>query len=223
VSLRRLTLATGERADLLVDFSAASPGDSITLRSAEFEVPGMMMGMGGMGGGMGMGMRGAGGVPQGGALDLLEFVVSEERGPALRVPSALNPSLEAQADDGSVTRSFHFDSQMMRHTINGRGFIMDRIDQQVPLGRPEVWEFVNDGGFPHPVHVHGGQHRILSREGGRGQLMPWERGLKDTALLFPGERIRMAVRFTEPGIFLLHCHNLEHEDGGMMSNFEVVG
>jgi FtsP/CotA-like multicopper oxidase with cupredoxin domain len=221
VTLRRLMLATGERADILVDFSAANPGDSIMLRSAEFAVPGMMMGMGGMG--RGMGMRGAGGLPQGGALDLLEFMVSEERGPALRVPPRLNPSLAAPTDDGSVTRSFHFDSQMMRHTINGRGFIMDRIDQQVPLGRPEVWEFVNDGGFPHPVHVHGGQHRILSRAGGRGELMPWERGLKDTALLFPGEAIRMAVRFTEPGIFLLHCHNLEHEDGGMMSNFEVVG
>ncbi|MBT8404558.1 MAG: multicopper oxidase domain-containing protein, partial [Gemmatimonadetes bacterium] len=76
--------------------------------------------------------------------------------------------------------------------------------------------------FPRPVHVHGGQHRILSREGGRGGVMPWERGLKDTALLLPGERIRMAVEFTYTGIFLLHCHNLEHEDAGMMSNFEVV-
>ena len=224
VTLRRLTLGTGERADVLVDFSAASPGDSIMLRSAEFEVPGMMMGMGGMGSmGRGMGMGGGGTIPQGGALDLLEFVVSQEAGPARRLPERLNTEVDAEPDDGAVTRSFVFDSQMMRHTINGRGFIMDRIDQQVPLGRPEVWEFVNNGAFPHPVHVHGGQHRILSREGGRGQVMPWERGRKDTALLFPGERIRMAVRFTEPGIFLLHCHNLEHEDGGMMSNFEVVG
>lgn len=219
VTLRRLTIGTGERVDVLVDFSSVRPGESIVLRSAEFEVPGMMMGMGGRG----MGMSGAGGVPQGGGLDLLEFVVSEAEGPPLRVPGRLGTPLEERGDDGAVTRSFVFDSQMMRHTINGRGFIMDRIDERVPLGRPEVWEFVNNGAFPHPVHVHGGQHRILSREGGRAQIMPWERGLKDTALLFPGERIRMAVAFTEPGIFLLHCHNLEHEDGGMMSNFEVVG
>lgn len=213
VSLRRLTLATGERADLLVDFSAATPGQSIMLRSAEFEIPGMMMGMG---------MQRMNRVPQGGAMDLLEFLVSDEEGPGLDLPPQLDPSLDAPPDPGTVDRTFRFDSRMMQHTINGRSFEMDRIDERIPAGRREVWEFVNDGGFPHPVHVHGGQHRILSREGGRAGLMPWERGRKDTALLLPGERIRMAVEFRYAGIFLLHCHNLEHEDAGMMSNFEVL-
>ncbi|NNK61681.1 MAG: multicopper oxidase family protein [Gemmatimonadetes bacterium] len=227
VDLRRLTLATGERADLLVDFRGANPGDSIMLRSAEFEIPGMMMPMSGMQGRMGRGGRGGmgmggGGVPQGEALDLLEFVVTADEGPEVRLPARLNASLEPVTDLGTVDRTFRFDSRMMQHTINGRSFAMDRIDEQVQAGRTEVWEFANDGAFPHPVHVHGGQHRILSREGGRGGVMPWERGLKDTALLLPGERIRMAVEFTYTGIFLLHCHNLEHEDAGMMSNFEVV-
>lgn len=225
-SLRRLTLATGERADLLVDFSDATPGQSIMLRSAEFEIPGMMMGMGGMGGGRGQGMGGMhrmAGVPQGGAMDLLEFVVSDEAGPQFEIPATLNRSLDPAADPGGVDRTFHFDSRMMQHSINGRPFEMGRIDERIPLGQREVWEFVNDGAFPHPVHVHGGQHRILSREGGRAGVLSWERGRKDTALLLPGERIRMAVEFRHAGIFLLHCHNLEHEDAGMMSNFEVVG
>jgi FtsP/CotA-like multicopper oxidase with cupredoxin domain len=53
--------------------------------------------------------------------------------------------------------------------------------------------------------------------------MPWEAGSKDTVLLLPGERVEVAVRFAEyPGLFLLHCHNLEHEDAGMMSNFRVL-
>ena len=53
--------------------------------------------------------------------------------------------------------------------------------------------------------------------------MPWEAGLKDTVLLFPEEEVDMLVRFDHhPGRFLLHCHNLEHEDAGMMLNFEVV-
>ncbi len=231
VELRRLTLATGERADLLVDFSTLRAGESIMLRSAEFEIPGMMM-MGMQGGGRGRGPQGRGGgmggmhrmngIPQGGAMDLVEFVVSAEEGPKIELPARLDGSLDAPADPGTVDRTFRFDSRMMQHTINGRSFEMDRIDERIPAGRREVWEFVNDGGFAHPVHVHGGQHRILSREGGRARLLPWERGRKDTALLLPGERIRMAVEFRHTGVFLLHCHNLEHEDAGMMSNFEVV-
>jgi bilirubin oxidase len=43
-------------------------------------------------------------------------------------------------------------------------------------------------------------------------------GFKDTFLIFPGERVRVLVAPTEPGLFMYHCHNLEHEDGGMMRN-----
>jgi FtsP/CotA-like multicopper oxidase with cupredoxin domain len=52
--------------------------------------------------------------------------------------------------------------------------------------------------------------------------MPWETGLKDTVLTLPGEQVDVAVRFFYPGVFLLHCHNLEHEDMGMMINYEVT-
>ena len=50
------------------------------------------------------------------------------------------------------------------------------------------------------------------------------RGWKDTFLLMPGERARIRVRFARhEGLFLYHCHNLEHEDMGMMRNFRVDG
>ena len=76
--------------------------------------------------------------------------------------------------------------------------------------------------LPHPIHVHAGQFRVLSRTGGRNRLMPWEAGLKDTVLTHPGETVNVAVRFDRyPGLFLFHCHNLEHEDMGMMANFRV--
>jgi FtsP/CotA-like multicopper oxidase with cupredoxin domain len=81
---------------------------------------------------------------------------------------------------------------------------------------------VNESELPHPVHVHSGLFRVLSRSGGRNRLMPWETGLKDTVLTLPGERVDVAVRFVNPGVFLLHCHNLEHEDMGMMTNYEVT-
>ena len=50
-----------------------------------------------------------------------------------------------------------------------------------------------------------------------------EDGWKDTVLVMPGERVRILVHFADyPGLFLYHCHMLEHEDGGMMRNYRVM-
>ena len=59
--------------------------------------------------------------------------------------------------------------------------------------------------------------------GGRGALFPWERGWKDTVLLNDRETVAVLIRFDGyRGRYLIHCHKLEHEDMGMMSNFQVV-
>jgi FtsP/CotA-like multicopper oxidase with cupredoxin domain len=229
----RMLMGTGERADLLVDFSSYQPGTRVVLRSRAFTIPGMM-GMGMMGGGpggrgpggrgRGRMMGGMGGLPQGTEMDFVTFVVADEpAAPMPRLPERLRGERGPRPDAGATRRTFRFQSEMMRHAINGRAFAMDRVDVEVPLGSTEVWELVNDSGFAHPVHVHAGRFRVLSRSGGRAALMPWERGLKDTVLVLPGERVEIAVRFEHhPGLFLLHCHNLEHEDAGMMANFRVV-
>ena len=223
--LQRLMLATGERADLIVDFSRYQPGERIMLRSFGFEVPGMMMGMG-MGMGRGRGRRGGmmGGAVQGSEMDFVEFVVLDspsESPPPL--PVRLSEIPRQQVSASAPRRTFRFNSMMMNHTINGRTFDLERVDERVPMGRTEVWTLVNESELPHPVHIHACQFRVLSRTGGRNRVMPWETGLKDTVLVFPRERVDVAVRFDDyPGVFLLHCHNLEHEDMGMMLNFEVV-
>jgi len=80
---------------------------------------------------------------------------------------------------------------------------------------------------PHPIHIHGGQFQIVSRETTRAAAAAFGAGLvdagwKDTFLVAPGERVRVRVRFANhAGLFLYHCHNLEHEDMGMMRNFLV--
>jgi FtsP/CotA-like multicopper oxidase with cupredoxin domain len=82
----------------------------------------------------------------------------------------------------------------------------------------------------HPVHLHGVQFQVLAREVDEPQRAGWEtvkdglvdQGWKDTVLVMPGERVRVLVRFDGyRGVYLIHCHNLEHEDGGMMRNFEI--
>jgi FtsP/CotA-like multicopper oxidase with cupredoxin domain len=165
------------------------------------------------------------GLPQGSPLDLLELVVLDEPAEvAAPLPERLTSISRPVVDGDTPRREFRFQSAMMSHTINGRVFDMERIDERVPLGRTEVWSFINESPLPHPVHVHAGQFHVLARTGGRGRVMPWEAGVKDTVLVLPSERVDVAVRFARyPGVFLLHCHNLEHEDMGMMLNFEVVG
>ena len=80
--------------------------------------------------------------------------------------------------------------------------------------------------MPHPMHVHGVQFRVLERSGrdffGLHAGMV-DSGLKDTVLVLPGERVQVAIPFEGfRGLYVYHCHNLEHEDMGMMRNFEVV-
>ena len=223
----RVMMATGERADLLVNFSRFEEGDRIVLRSFPFEIPGMMQPGMGMGRGRGMGRRHMeemkGGAAQGAEMDLLEFVVTGEAGEEARpLPDALSRIERPRPAGDGPRRSFVFTSRMMVHTIDGRPFEMERVDARVALGEPEIWTLINDSPVPHPVHVHAGQFRILGRSGGRGRIMPWETGLKDTVLLWPGEEVDISVAFNDyRGLFLLHCHNLDHEDQGMMANFMV--
>jgi FtsP/CotA-like multicopper oxidase with cupredoxin domain len=225
VDLPWIDLGTGERVDLLVDFSGVRPGTVVRLRSLEFESPAGRMGMGiGRGiAGMGRrGMQGDGSSPQGAARDLAEFVVTKSGTRSRPTPARLLPIDRIDPARARRERVFHFDSRMMRHTINGRHFDLRRIDEQVPFGATEIWRFVNDGPFPHPVHMHAVHFQVLRRTGGRGRVFPWERGWKDTVLVFPGESVEVVARFDRHrGLFLMHCHNLEHEDMGMMMNFTI--
>ncbi len=82
----------------------------------------------------------------------------------------------------------------------------------------------------HPIHLHGQQFQIVSRSIDAGKTEDYatvregfiESGLKDTVLLMPGESVRIIKPFQDfKGLFMFHCHNLEHEDMGMMRDFSV--
>ncbi len=134
--------------------------------------------------------------------------------PMLTLPSILNLPAPAR------TRVFSFDGMSK---INGKTYEISRIDERVPFGQTERWVFETNGNAPHPVHVHGASFQVQSRTGGRSTVYPWEGGWKDTVLLEDGETVEIFVRFDRyRGLYLLHCHKLEHEDMGMMLNFEVT-
>jgi len=151
--------------------------------------------------------------------DLLEFRVLNQVTDTSTIPSTLS-SITPLTGPVTPTRTFSFDGMSK---INGRLYDLNRIDFKVPFGQVERWRFTTSGNAPHPVHVHGASFQVVSRTGGRGKLFPWEGGWKDTVLLNDRETVDILIRFDAyRGVYLLHCHKLEHEDMGMMSNFEVI-
>jgi len=152
--------------------------------------------------------------------DLLEMRVAGEQAREMVIPAAFSPIPRLSVGSNTRRRTFRFEGH---RRINGREYRMDHIEFRVPLGETEIWELESAGGAPHPVHVHGAHFQVVSRSGGRGRVFPWERGWKDTVLLEDRERVEIAIRFDSyRGVYLLHCHKLEHEDAGMMLNFEVT-
>ena len=106
--------------------------------------------------------------------------------------------------------------------IDGKKFQMDRIDAEQPIGQAQYWDVVNANdkpGMVHPFHCHGTQFLVVSRNG--KAPYPNEHGYKDTVGVNPGETVRLLVRFDLPGVYMYHCHIIEHEDGGMMAQIET--
>ena len=174
-------------------------------------------------------------LPDGAAIDLLRINVTSKTAYEPRVPAALSALPPAKAADAKP-REFLLDLKDGRWRINGETFEMKETPVTVQRGAREVWEIRNDkASMPHPMHLHGVPFRVLSRSGSPQQLQPGvvsEQGLtatdlgwKDTVLVWPGETVRLAVDFSHPypgdQVYLFHCHNLEHEDQGMMINIKV--
>ena len=107
------------------------------------------------------------------------------------------------------------------HTINGRAFDHRRVDAKVALDSVETWMLLNTTTRTHYIHIHDVDWVMLSRNG--RPPAAHEAGLKETFLLDPGEYITVAAKFSDHlGRYMIHCHMLDHEDGGMMAAWEVV-
>ncbi len=217
-----VTLFPFERIELLEDFGARRDGAEIALVSQEFS--GMDM-MGSMMGGMMGGMMGP---SQGAELHIARFTVAP--GSRSRAQALALPEEESRAREGKYELRTQLAFRHMRGFLNGRSFdTQDRMavadDERLPAGEASVWTFTNDGpgmAMPHPMHIHGVRFRVIERSGGavpadlrEGVI---DAGYKDVFGIFPGERVRIQIAPTVPGLFMYHCHNLEHEDGGMMRN-----
>ena len=154
--------------------------------------------------------------------DVMRFRVTSHGTDDSRIPLQLSRIEPLRPDQAVRTRTWRFrrapTGEHPGWLVDDRAFDPDRIDADVRLGEVEIWRFTSD--LHHPVHLHLDPFQVLTRRGsGPG---PYDGGWKDTVDISPSESVDVAVRFTDyPGRYLLHCHNLEHEDMAMMAAFRT--
>ena len=218
VELKRLILAPGERADLIVDFSG-SAGEQIVVRNDSFDV---------------MQFHIAKNAPG-----------EKNTAPvASALPSDLRPMPKTLESAAGRTRSLtlvEVDDPKQRPVtmlLNNAHWSMPVTENPV-LGSTEIWNLINTTDDSHPIHLHLVRFQILDRRSfdvatywTTGKLIyfgpaippdPSEAGWKDTVRADPAMVTRIIIRFEGyTGRYVWHCHILEHEDNEMMRPFDVI-
>ena len=195
VELTKVKLSPGERAEIIVDFTKYKVGDRVELQSEDFAI--------------------------------MTFQVKSKSKDS-SIPKQLVKIDKIPESEATVKRTFEFQGMGPNVNINGKQFNLERIDEDLKLNATEIWEISNttmgmgmgrNGEVAHPFHAHGVQFQILDRDGKAPPMN--ETGWKDTILVHSGETVRAIARFNYEGMFMYHCHILEHEDAGMMGQFQV--
>ncbi|MCX4091263.1 multicopper oxidase family protein [Nocardia sp. alder85J] len=191
--LDEVTIAPGERYDVVVDFGGCAVGDRVTVYND----------------------LGAGTTTR-----IMRFAVTDRVADTAVIPDTLSGTAPPDPGTAVTTRVFRFGRRDAGSThgwvINGRPYSPFEPIARPRLGDLEIWRLVTD--LDHPIHLHLNQFRVLSRNG--GPPLPADAGWKDTLYLTAAQTAEIAVRFTDhAGRYVLHCHNLEHEDMSMMATF----
>lgn len=212
VAVKNILLAPGERLDILVNFAGITIGTELYLESRIFD-----------NGGTSQGKQG---------FKIMKFKVTQTVNDVFTLPASLSSVNTISPSSSSKTRYFVINAMQMSsgmnmtgiHRINDKTYDKNRIDENVSANTTEIWVFDNSQGEePHPVHLHGVQFQVLERSGSRSQLIASESGWKDTVLVLPREVVKIIIPFlTAAGVYVFHCHNLEHEDDGMMLQYQLT-
>jgi spore coat protein A, manganese oxidase len=101
----------------------------------------------------------------------------------------------------------------------------DEITENPAVGSIEQWELYNFTEDAHPIHIHEVQFQVVNRQsiggGAARDPEPSEIGYKDTVIAYPGEITRLKARFDLAGLYVWHCHIVEHEDNEMMRPYFI--
>jgi spore coat protein A len=209
VETTNITMAPAERYEVIVDFSQFSLGSQLFLNNCLEQKNG----------------RGPDQINPDACVPLVRFDVdvdSPESNPK-PIPDPLRTDIPILLEKDAVrTREWEFNRSDGAWQVNGKFYDENRVDARPVLNTTEIWRFKNGGGgWFHPIHTHDEAFRILDRDGSPPPT--YEAGLKDVVNLNPGEEVRVILQFRDYlGKYVMHCHNIEHEDMRMMVRFDVV-
>jgi FtsP/CotA-like multicopper oxidase with cupredoxin domain len=102
-----------------------------------------------------------------------------------------------------------------------------RVSENPIVGDTENWEIYNFTEDAHPIHLHLVRFEVIERRAIPGfdpvapVVQPWETGYKDTVIAYPGEITTVKAEFDIEGLYVWHCHIVEHEDNEMMRPYVV--
>ena len=241
--VREAFIGAAQRLDVLLDLRAASGSEPVFLKSLAFdpmhnesfdEKTGKPPAAGVVDDHAAH--AAAGTLPDGAEMLLLRINVRSSPEYRGQIPSRLSRLPKLAVGTGEPRRFRLGHDGNGNWTINGWRFNMHETPVTVQRGAREIWLLQNNrASMPHPAHIHGFQFRVLERRDSPAQvrslatrnngLLPQDLGLLDTVLVWPGESVRIALDFSHPfsgdQIYMFHCHNLEHEDTGMMIGYKV--
>lgn len=222
VQLTRLMLGSGERAEILVDFSGQQ-GNTFFIKQYGTQLPAGYPG--GPPDGMGMMVMGP---LDNTDFNLLQFnVIAPTTDPITSIPATLTtnfPYSAIGADNFSVALTGVPMMSMTNFAMNGVQFDENVINMTTTQNTIMKWTISNQSMMPHPFHIHGNHFFVLSVNGATPPLNM--QGRKDVAVVSPmGGSLVLITQyndFNDPMMpYMYHCHILSHEDNGMMGQFIV--
>lgn len=146
--------------------------------------------------------------------------ITPRRDSTAHIPSQLREIAPLVTGTPHVTRTVTLGFKpSLRH---GFDFVIDgephHHDEPVNVGELQVWDVVNATQIDHPFHLHGFFFQVLAVDG----KPPAWRSLEDVVNVPPKATVRIAwYPDDRPGMWMYHCHILEHHAAGMMAHFEV--
>jgi len=213
LNVPNLPVSVAERFDFVLDFSKAKIGDFVYLVNNQAQFVGNAPEP-----------EPVPGIPIGNVVMRFDVVSDPPVPDASRVPSTLTTYPPVNLSEVVADRVLDFDLVNGRFLINGLVF-----DENTPLfsvkkGTAERWRLRNilpAAGWTHPVHIHFEEFRVLSRNGAPPSAL--ESGRKDVITLPGGNEVELFFRFRDfKGKYMLHCHNMNHEDNFMLARFDIV-
>lgn len=147
--------------------------------------------------------------------------VLENKRSVASIPEKLREIESLAGQDAQVNRKVKLSVGLSRK--KGLDFLVNNEvhmnDNPVYVNELQVWEVSNTSRMDHPFHLHGFFFQILEINGQKPAFKSW----KDTVNLPPVSKIKIAwMPDNRPGIWMYHCHILEHHAAGMMANFQVI-